>query len=605
MQCTVPRGWAVLAATAALAILPAAGAAAATRQQVDAAVERGASWLESRQQSDGSIAGFNGDWAVTGLAAAGVHAADVRPAADGPTLQDYWQTSYAGSSWGTIPNRNQGGHLGKAIAIVRSAGIDPARLAPDVNLVAALASRYDAERGTFGFTTANNDGFAVMALADLPGIPPALIDRVVDGVRAAQYADGGWTIAAAPGATSTDVDMTGAGLAVLCRAGADASDPQVQAALEWLKRRQDPETGGFLAGSFLPRLNSPTNAWALTGLKACGVDPQSAAWSTDGGANVVDFLLGLQREDGSFKYTPSDGATAPQDTNATEATVRALTVGRFTADPPARASSSDPVWRPVATVPDGTAVPVALAIDDGATAPRFCAVIVPAGSSLGAVLETARDAAVKPGCVEDIDVRDGLVSALNGVGDGGTWEARIDGRDVGKAGPQPVRLGDTIALTFTADRPPAIEDPVVEQPADPAPSDPAPVRTPAPPAATPVPPAPAVTARSAVRAPVARMTGGRRLVADRRGRFTLRVACPRTTGTRGACAGALRIRARVLGRWSTVSTKRFKVRRGGAQRVRVRLTARQRRHSVVRITVRQLAGGRPQGSMLAAMVRTR
>ena len=43
-------------------------AAAATESQALAAAQRGAQWIASQQESDGSLGGFGGDWSMTALA---------------------------------------------------------------------------------------------------------------------------------------------------------------------------------------------------------------------------------------------------------------------------------------------------------------------------------------------------------------------------------------------------------------------------------------------------------------------------------------------------------------------------------------------------------
>src|SRR5215208_7077261 len=90
MPSRVRRRWsaAVLASAIALAAAP-AGTSAAAPAQIDAAVERGAGWIRGEQGLDGSLPGFNGDWAVTTLAASGVHPADVTASAVAPSLQDW------------------------------------------------------------------------------------------------------------------------------------------------------------------------------------------------------------------------------------------------------------------------------------------------------------------------------------------------------------------------------------------------------------------------------------------------------------------------------------------------------------------------------------
>src|SRR5690349_3808174 len=85
---------ACLATLAGVAALAPAPAAAATDQQVTAAVTAAADWLAARQLPDGSFglnSGLDPAWALVALAAAGRHTADLRPAGGAvgaPSAQD-------------------------------------------------------------------------------------------------------------------------------------------------------------------------------------------------------------------------------------------------------------------------------------------------------------------------------------------------------------------------------------------------------------------------------------------------------------------------------------------------------------------------------------
>ena len=226
--------------------------------------------------------------------------------------------------------------------------------------------------------------------------------------------------------------MTGAALAMLCGEGIGAADTQVARGLAFLKGKQDAATGGIVAGPFVPRLNAPSNAWALIGLNACGVSDDAAA----GGRSISDFLLSLRRANGSFKYVPEDGETSPQDMNATEAAVRALSGAAFFADrPPAAALASGRLGgRRDAGADRGRRRRPrrrrALLRGD-----RSC------GSTLDAVLWTA-------GCVSDSRVTDGRVTSIGGVvaGPGRAWVASVAGGGVAPAGEQQIGAGDNVSL---------------------------------------------------------------------------------------------------------------------------------------------------------------
>jgi hypothetical protein len=266
--------------------------------------------------------------------------------------------------------------------------------------------------------------------------------------------------------------------------------------------------------------------------------------------------------------------------NATEASVRALAGKIFSADPPARAGAGDPVWRAGAAVDAGTPVPVALAIEDGTSEPRLCAVLLSAGTALASALEYARDASIPAGCVRDVVIEDGAVTAIDGVGDGGEWRARIDGEPVGRAAGQAVGAGDTLWLTFAeaSEEPEPPAEPALPEARPAAPEDPAetPERPAAPPAREEAREERREEARgsAAAAAPLARIAAGRRIAVGRRGRFAVGVRCPRGKAAEGRCRGAVYVRARVAGRWQTVATRRYALRRGAAKRVRLQVSSR-------------------------------
>lgn len=444
-----------LLSTVAVAAVAAVGgsvssASAATPAQVDAAVTRGADWIASQQGPDGALAGFNGDWALTTLAAAGVHPADVATA-NGPSAQAWLGARLTGDTYrlATMSSRMRAGEIAKAALLAHAAGIRPTRPAPDVNLAASLATRWDAGAGTFALPGINSDGFALLAASQLD-LPRGVRERLVDLIRASQHDDGGWTLAAGGNLTTPgDVDMTGAALVMLCQEGATAADPQVSAGLAFLKGRQDATTGAIAAGPFVPPLNAPSTAWAAMGVRACGGDPDGPAWRSADGRTPIDFLVGLQRANGSFRYTPDSGATAPQDMNATEAAVRALAGAGFVVDPPARADADAPRWQPLQSVADGTPVPVALAIDDRTGGLRYCGVTVPAGTTLPDLLATAATDASPEGCVWDARWADGRLQSVNGaeavVGESG-WVVRLGDGPFLPVAEQRVGAGATVSL---------------------------------------------------------------------------------------------------------------------------------------------------------------
>ncbi|WP_036726305.1 hypothetical protein [Patulibacter minatonensis] len=470
-----------IAAVLTAAALPAAaGAAPATQAEIDTAVQNGAGWVVNQQgrtttgapggATNGSLPGFQGNWVITSLAAAGINAADVQNPGVTQSLQDWQQGTYPGS-YATLPNTNSAGAFGREALISSSAGIQVTKVTQDLNMTASLASRWRKANGDFGAFAPNSDGFALLATNSL-FLPKGVRQKIVANLLAAQKtsttpdaqgrtAVGGWSFTA--GATGNgDIDMTGAVLSMVCQEGMTPADAPVAKGIDFLKRRLNPTTGGFGVANenSIPPNNLPSAGWALIGLKACGVDPQSAEWTTPNDQNPVKFILGLQRLSGtntnpgevgygSFKYAPTTAYPAGgTDMNSAEVAVRALSNFRWSAPAPVRANPTNPRLRPAPTVTDGTTVPIALSVDAGDGDVRFCAVRIPSGAPLTDVLTAAKAASIPTGCVDDFTTSKGVVTSVNGktLPPGARWQVRFQASAPQLAGTQAVRFGGVVAL---------------------------------------------------------------------------------------------------------------------------------------------------------------
>ena len=133
---------------------------------------------------------------------------------------------------------------------------------------------------------------------------------------------------------------------------------------------------------------------------------------------------------------------------ASQDALRALAGGSFVAEPPARAIPANPRRRAGPAVADGTSVPIALAVDDGAGGVTFCRVTVPSGASLATLLAAANGSSAPGGCATGGEFTGGQVSRLNGQT--GTWAFSVDGGGEQVAAGQAVRFGDLVALRRTS-----------------------------------------------------------------------------------------------------------------------------------------------------------
>jgi hypothetical protein len=448
---------AALLSLTALAVLPAGAAATSSQEAIDTAIGKAVEYVRGQQDPlTGEPFGFehgsfSSDWVATSLAAAGVSAAEVHTPGN-PSLQDFLFSDYTGF-WGGPPTKAVTDYE-RVTLVSHAAGLDPARLSADLNLPAQIAGSWNPIAGSFGEPSINSTAFGILALRTAP-VPTWALAPAVSYLRQRQHDDGGWTYSAAmtPAAKAepSEPDTTGAAIAALCEAGAPPYDPSVAPALTYLKSLLVNATGAF---HYAFGDNADATAWAVSGLNACGIDPQSATWTTASGKTPIDHLLSLQvpsgAEAGGFGYED----TSEANLYSTQDALRAIAGGVFTATPPARSDPSLPSIRPVPAVATGTPVPHLLAIELAPGNVRICKVTAPDGAPLSQVLNEARTGgAVPAGCVSSFGMLDGRIAAIDGVAPAGedeAWLLRLDHGSQVIAGEQPVRFGETISLRIGA-----------------------------------------------------------------------------------------------------------------------------------------------------------
>jgi hypothetical protein len=449
---------ALCAAVLSLAVLPAAAIATSSQGEIDAAIAKAVEYVRGQQDpATGEPFGFehgsfSSDWVGTSLAAAGVSAADVRDAAPGsPSLQDFLSQDYSSEFWSggpgetftTVPNYE------RATLVAHAAGLDPARLAANVNLPAQIAERWNPSAPSFGEAGTTNTVFGVLALK-AAAVPLWAVAPVASSLRQSQHEDGGWTYSA--GATPvalaepSEPDMTGAAIAALCETGVAAYDPDVAAALSYLHGLLVDSTG---AVHYAYGDNSDATAWAVSGLTACGIDPQSPAWTTASGKTPIDHLLSLQVQSGSEAGGFGYSDTSEANLYSTQDALRAIAGGVFTAAPPAPGTPSLPSVRPAPVVAAGTPVPHLLAIELAPGNVRMCKVTAPVGAPLTQLLVAAKAAARPLGCVASLSISAGEVASVDGFSAANAdeaWLARLDRGAAAVATAQPVGFGDVVSL---------------------------------------------------------------------------------------------------------------------------------------------------------------
>ncbi|OMI40851.1 hypothetical protein SPAR_03671 [Streptomyces sparsogenes DSM 40356] len=449
----------------ALTTLPAA--ATSTPAQIATSKTNGVAYLKSLQAADGSYAGpgLSNEWAFSAFAAAGTAAVDVTPAGDtSRNARTVYRNLLSTTGWpSSSPVVTD---YERAALNAYAAGIDPARVSASRNLIADIYGYWHtSEVGYFG-PSANFNGTVFAALA-LNGaktrsgqvrVPQALRDTIVTRIRANQHNDGGWNYSKAEGnptelATAGDIDMTGAAMAALCVSGVPNTDTDIVQAKAFLKSKLVANSGAFNA---MFGVNTDSNGWAVSGLNACGINPQTGDFLTSQGKTPIDFIIAQQfNPGGGFKYLPSD--TTPSAYASIDG-LRAVAGGGFTSAPPVPTTPGAPQWVGQTSLTPGTATKLALTVDDGAGNLKVCSVTLTptAGTTtLGAVLDAATSAALPSGCVTSVAPSSGTgtIASLNGKANSGsnTWKVSVDGSAFTTATRETaVGVGDTIAVRWGA-----------------------------------------------------------------------------------------------------------------------------------------------------------
>ncbi|MFC8127380.1 hypothetical protein [Streptomyces sp. NPDC057302] len=454
------------AALTALALTALPAAATASPAQIATSKTNGVSYLRSLQGADGSYAGagLSNEWAFSAFAAAGTAAVDVIPGGDATkNARTVYRNHLAAAGWpGTSPVVTD---YERGIINAYSAGIDPARVSASRNLIADTYAYWQNSAPGYWGTPTNFNG-TVFALLSLGGaktqagaqrVPQALLDKSVATVRANQHDDGGWNFSKAEGdpaalAAASDIDMTGAAMASLCVSGVPAADPAVTRAKSFLKSKLINNSGAFDA---MFGANTDSNGWAVSGLNACGINPQTGDFLTRAGKTPVDFLIAQQfKPGGGFKYLPTD--TTPSAYASIDG-LRAVVGGGFASAPPAPATVGASRWVATTGFTPGTQTNLALTVDDG-TSLKVCSVtFTPTASTttLGAVVDAASSSAVPAGCITAVTPGSGggTITALNGKANSGGsgWKSSVDGASAVAAsrGTQ-IKAGDTISLRYSS-----------------------------------------------------------------------------------------------------------------------------------------------------------
>lgn len=430
-----------------LAVSPAIAAATATETEVDTAIAKAVAFAASQHDpatgeppAHERTSFYSGEWLASGYAAAGLSAADVRIAAN-PSFQDFLFDGEMAGFWDE-PFPIPAEYTGRLILVAHAAGIDTSRVSATQNLPARMIEALKPSAGGFGEPNTFSTAWGTLALESTP-MPKWSLAPMLAYLRGDQHADGGWSFHGVGEGEPSNPDITAAALGALCGGGVPAYDPTVSTGFAYLRGLLVDETGAIEHPEFGPNVDSAS--FTVNALDACGVDPQSSAWTTADGKTPIDFILSLRDAEGGFEFFAGEPWFPPSTGHA----LRALSGRGFVVGPAPRQDPAQPPTRPVPAVAAVTPVPHVLAIELASGNVRLCRVTAPVGAPLSEVLGVARTASQPAGCVTSFSVSAGEVTEIDGVaaeGEDEAWLARLDRGAAAVAAGQPVGFGDTISL---------------------------------------------------------------------------------------------------------------------------------------------------------------
>lgn len=295
----------VLALLALLALLLVPAAPALAADTPTQAVPAALGWLLTRQQADGSFAGFDAGASADAIFAIVAVGSDP----NGVLKNGSSPVSYLGAQASSYATKSTAAAGKLALAVV-AAGKDP-RSFGGQNLLGLINAAYNPATGQYG-SDITGHVYALLALASTGQPIPT---QALNALGAAQLPDGGWSF---DGTAATGSDTNTAALAVQALVAAGAKGDTLARGLAYLQSQQNAD-GGFpysKSSSFGADTDANSTAAVIQALAAAGGDT----------AAPIAALLKLQNPSGAFGYQ----AAVPDDNDlATAQAIPALLLKPF------------------------------------------------------------------------------------------------------------------------------------------------------------------------------------------------------------------------------------------------------------------------------------
>ena len=257
-------------------------------------------WLKSQQHDDG---GFGAEGSTLSETAEVVYAL----AAAGQDVAGLKTNGRSPLDYlaAHVSEAKSAGAMAKLSLAVSAAGGDAATVG-GVNLVGQIEKSLGAE-GAYTLSAEDTLSGQVYAMLALVGAGRTVPQSAVDWLRGKQQAGGAWAWNASDKAEDADSNTTSLALQALIAAGVAKDDAAIQKGIQYLGGLQN-EDGGFPYQKPSPYgtdTDADSTAFCIQALIATGQD--LTAWKAKSGKGPLDALAALQRNDGAFAWQAAFG----------------------------------------------------------------------------------------------------------------------------------------------------------------------------------------------------------------------------------------------------------------------------------------------------------
>lgn len=274
----------------------------ASQQEIEKVIDIGLDYIASQINDDGGVRWMDesGNVSATIRLILALKAANYLPdhVLSSTGAQPIHFLQEQASAWVNQLGTDQTGfstaRAGQLLTAIAAADENPHNFGPEsLNLVYALKSRYDPNRGVFGNATFDNVLDQIWAILGLSANYASIPEESASWLAAAQLDDGSWDDGFGSYLNTTPLAV----MALIASGYYEFDSDVIQGALEFIRANQQPN-GGWQT-TWDSTTNANTTGVILQAITALGQDPTSEPWQKEEG-DPISVLMTLQGDNGAI-----------------------------------------------------------------------------------------------------------------------------------------------------------------------------------------------------------------------------------------------------------------------------------------------------------------